>query len=50
VHYKRRPLWGFSDYLILEIAKKAGHTPLGTFDRARGKLAGAKLLSMRSAL
>jgi len=29
----------FSDCLVLEIAKKAGHTPLGTFDRALGKQA-----------
>ncbi len=28
---------GFSDCLVLEIARKAGHVPLGTFDRALGK-------------
>lgn len=27
----------FSDCLVLEIARKAGHTPLGTFDRALAK-------------
>jgi predicted nucleic-acid-binding protein len=33
---------GFSDCLVLEIARKAGHTPLGTFDRALGKQSGAE--------
>jgi len=28
---------GFSDCLILEIARKAGHLPLGTFDRVLGR-------------
>src|SRR5688572_26751360 len=32
-HFMARPSLGFSDCLILEIAKKAGHVPLGTFDR-----------------
>lgn len=31
----------FSDCLMVEVARKAGHTPLGTFDRARGKVDGA---------
>jgi predicted nucleic acid-binding protein len=31
----------FSDCLILEIAKKAGHVPVGTFDREMAKLEGA---------
>ena len=26
-HYRRRPVLGFSDCLVLEIARKAGHTP-----------------------
>ncbi len=34
----------FTDCLVLEIARKAGHTPLGTFDKALGKLSGAKAL------
>ena len=34
----------FSDCLILEIARSAGHTPLGTFDRALGNLENAKRL------
>jgi len=33
-HFKRRPVLGFSDCLVLEIARKAGHLPLGSFDRA----------------
>jgi predicted nucleic-acid-binding protein len=41
-HYRRRPTLGFSDCLILEIARKAGHLPLGTFDRDFAKLDGAE--------
>ena len=43
-HYHRKPSLGFSDCLVLEIARKAGHLPLGTFDRGLGKLAGARRL------
>jgi hypothetical protein len=32
----------FSDCLVLEIARKAAHLPLGTFDKARSKLEGAQ--------
>jgi predicted nucleic-acid-binding protein len=31
--YRRRPALGFSDCLILETARKAGHLPLGIFDQ-----------------
>jgi len=31
--FRRRPSVGFSDCLVLEIARKAGHVPVGTFDR-----------------
>ena len=41
VHYRRRPALGFSDCLVLEIARKAGHMPLGTFDRNLSRLDGA---------
>ena len=34
----KRPGLDFSDCLILEVARKAGHVPLGTFDRDLGKL------------
>jgi len=36
--YRSRPSLGFSDCLVLEIARKAGHLPLGTFDRGLSKL------------
>ena len=42
--YRGRPSLGFSDCLVLEIARKAGHLPLGTFDRGLGKLEGAERL------
>ena len=35
---------GFSDCLMLEVVRKAGHTPLGTFDRDLGKIEGAQKL------
>lgn len=38
---RAQPALGFSDCLILEVARKAGHAPLGTFDRALGRVAGA---------
>jgi predicted nucleic-acid-binding protein len=43
-NYRRRSALGFSDCLVLELARKAGHLPLGTFDRALGKLPGAEML------
>ena len=43
-HFRKRPGLGFSDCLVLEIARKAGHTPLGTFDRDLAKLDGVKRL------
>ena len=43
-HFKHKPALGFSDCLVLEIARKAGHSPLGTFDKALAKLAGTKPL------
>jgi len=42
--YRRRPSLGFSDCLVLEIAKKAGHVPLGTFDKALARLDGTERL------
>ncbi|MBI2834412.1 MAG: type II toxin-antitoxin system VapC family toxin, partial [Acidobacteria bacterium] len=39
--FRTRPALGFSDCLLLEIARKAGHLPLGTFDRDFSKLDGA---------
>jgi predicted nucleic-acid-binding protein len=37
-NFRKRPTLGFSNCLILEIARKAGHLPLGTFDKSLGKL------------
>jgi len=39
--FRQRPGLGFSDYLVLEIARKAGHLPLGSFDRNLAKVDGA---------
>jgi len=42
--YRKEATLGFSDCLVLEVARSAGHVPLGTFDRALGKLDGAERL------
>ena len=42
--FRRRPALGFSDCLVVELARKAGHLPLGTFDRDLSKLDGATRL------
>ena len=42
--FRRQPKVGFSDCLMLEVARKAGHTPLGTFDRDLGRVDGAQRL------
>ena len=42
--FRRRPAVGFSDCLMVEVTRKAGHGPLGTFDRALGKVDGAHRL------
>ena len=42
--FKKRPALGFSDCLTLEIARKAGHLPLGTFDKDLARLDGAQRL------
>lgn len=42
VHFRARPSIGFSDCLVLETARKAGHLPLGTFDRTLASLEGAQ--------
>jgi predicted nucleic-acid-binding protein len=41
-HFRRKPSLGFSDCMVLETARKAGHLPLGTFDNNLGKLDGAR--------
>lgn len=45
--FRSRARPSFTDCLVLEIARRAGHLPLGTFDRALGRLAGAQRLSER---
>ncbi|MGD0457156.1 MAG: type II toxin-antitoxin system VapC family toxin [Terriglobia bacterium] len=42
--FRERPALGFSDCLLLQLARKAGHLPLGTFDRELSKLDGAEKL------
>lgn len=43
-HFRAKPALGFSDCLVLEIARKVGHLPLATFDKALAKLTGAQKL------
>ena len=42
--FRKRPNLSFSDCLVLEISRKAGNLPLGTFDRQLGKLDGTQKL------
>lgn len=42
--FKRNPKLGFSDCLVLAIARAAGHTPLATFDKALAKLSDTELV------
>jgi predicted nucleic acid-binding protein len=42
--FRSRPALKFSDCLILQLAKKAGHLPLGTFDRELARGPGAQRL------
>jgi predicted nucleic-acid-binding protein len=42
--FRHRPSLGFSDCLILEIARGAGHLPVGTFDRSLASLPGTQRL------
>ena len=43
-HYRATPALGFTDCLVLEIARKAGHLPVGTFDKRLAKLEGTERL------
>ncbi|MGA7537332.1 MAG: type II toxin-antitoxin system VapC family toxin [Steroidobacteraceae bacterium] len=43
-HFRKRPVLGFSDCLVVEIARKAGHVPLGTFDRDLANVEGVQRL------
>ncbi len=42
--FRRRPALGFSDCLMLEVARRNGHLPLGAFDRNLARLEGAQRL------
>ena len=42
--FRQQPKLGFSDCLMVEVARKAGHTPLGTFDRGLARLEGVQRL------
>lgn len=46
-HFQRDAKVSFSDCMILELARKSGHTPLGTFDGELSKLDGAEKLVAR---
>ncbi len=43
-HFRSRPVLGFSACLVVEIARKAGHLPVGTFDRDLARLDGVERL------
>ena len=43
-NFRARPALGFSDCLVLEIARKAGHLPLVTFDKTLARLDGTQKL------
>jgi predicted nucleic acid-binding protein len=43
-HFRKKPALGYSDCLLLEMARKSGHLPIGTFDRDLAKLPGAERL------
>jgi predicted nucleic-acid-binding protein len=42
--FRARPALGFSDCLMLHLARKAGHLPLGTFDRNLARVQGTQKL------
>jgi predicted nucleic-acid-binding protein len=44
-YFRKRPALGFSDCLVLASAHKAGHLPLGTFDRDLSRLPDTQRLS-----
>jgi predicted nucleic-acid-binding protein len=42
--FRSRPRAEFTDCLMLEVARKSGHMPLGRFDRTLAKIEGAQKL------
>lgn len=47
--FRERQSLGFSECLVVETARKAGHVPVGTFDRELAKLDGVQRLQPRAA-
>jgi predicted nucleic-acid-binding protein len=47
-HFRNYPALGFSDCLMVEIARKSGHLPVGTFDRDLAKLDGVERIRQSS--
>lgn len=43
-NFRKRPAVSFTDHLIVEVARKSGHTPVGTFDRDLAKVEGTQRL------
>jgi predicted nucleic-acid-binding protein len=43
-NFRKRPTVSFTDNLIVEIARKSGHLPVGTFDRDLARLEGTERL------
>ena len=43
-HFRAVHSVGFADCLILEVARKAGHLPLGTFDKGLSNIEGTERL------
>ena len=46
--FRRKPGVGYSDCLVLESARAAGHLPLGTFDKGLAGLEGAERVGSRN--
>lgn len=42
--FRSKPALGFSDCMMLQFARKAGHLPLGTFDRSLARIEGTQRL------
>jgi predicted nucleic-acid-binding protein len=42
--FRAKPALSFSDCLMLQLARKAGHLPLGTFDRSLARIDGTQKL------
>ena len=46
--FRRKPGIGYTDCLVLESARSAGHLPLGTFDKGLAGLDGAERIGSRT--